>query len=156
MSKVCLHLWCVKSSIPRRSFASLRATMRCRIDHAIMNSGAIKASTTIFKRRKAIVRQQSLGLGIFGWIASQVHVNMVTMQLQIMFDIVLQSCGWLQCCHVLSIGGIGNACLAKKCRKMGGDNMTALQEGAMNPTLTKEVCCGSLASGTEGTANRIT
>ena len=100
-----------------------------------MNSGAIKASTTILKRRTAMITQLSSGLGILGWTAIQVHANKVTRQLQMIFQIVRQCCRSLQCSDVTSLAEMGSAwtpCLAKKYWRMRRVNMSILQ-GRIQP-----------------------
>ena len=55
-------------------------------------SGAITAITINFSRRKPAINHLSLAFGMLGWTATQVQPKIVTTQLQIIFQIVLQLC----------------------------------------------------------------
>src|ERR1700675_1324943 len=93
----------IKSEIePCCAFATLRATIRCRMAQAITNSGTNNASTTSFTRRRVTVSELSCGPGIFGWAATQMHEKMVAKQLQIIFQNDLHWCRLSQDCNVLS------------------------------------------------------
>ena len=91
--------------IPSLSFAILPATRRCRIAHdniysgissAQMNSGSRcemnERSGSHTHRSKRPISFLLPGYGTLGWMATQVHENMVTRQLHMMFQTVRHVC----------------------------------------------------------------
>ena len=73
-------------------FANLRAASHCRNAHRITNSGAITAVTISRSRRKPAMNRFSSASGMLGWTATQVQPKIVTTQLHIIFQTVLQLC----------------------------------------------------------------
>ena len=96
---------CLLSDIPSLSFAISPAIRRCRIAHdkiysgtssAHMNSGSRcemnERSGSHSHRSKRPISFLLPGYGTLGWMATQVHKNIVTRQLQIIFQTVRHVC----------------------------------------------------------------
>ncbi len=56
--------------------------------HIMRSSGAINAMIMILMRDKTILKYDSEGAGMLGWIANQVHEKTVIRQLQMMSHFV--------------------------------------------------------------------
>jgi hypothetical protein len=93
-------------------FSSSRAKNLCRVAHPMTSSGAIRANTITRVRSKNFVIHPISGSGMFGWIATQVHANMVARQLQTIL-LVVRVGRSLVATRVWSSAAMGSASLAK-------------------------------------------